>query len=136
MDVLSLVGVILAFVAILGGGAWLAKDLAGEDKKPAYQAKVDRYEKEKNEIKAQAEAIEKESKDWDSKSDAQMHLHHRWAQATTALQISIALAAIALRPEVLSVSLVYEYSGPDAPAPDTGNDYRAWRGSLDTRAAA
>jgi len=24
-----------------------------------------------------------------------MHLHHRWAQATTALQISIALAAIA-----------------------------------------
>ena len=25
-----------------------------------------------------------------------MHLHHRWAQATTALQISIALAAIAL----------------------------------------
>jgi hypothetical protein len=25
-----------------------------------------------------------------------MHQHHRWAQATTALQISIALAAIAL----------------------------------------
>ena len=25
-----------------------------------------------------------------------MHLHHRWAQATTALQITIALAAIAL----------------------------------------
>ena len=25
-----------------------------------------------------------------------MHLHHRWAQATTALQVSIALAAIAL----------------------------------------
>jgi hypothetical protein len=25
-----------------------------------------------------------------------LHLHHRWAQATTALQISIALAAIAL----------------------------------------
>ena len=45
-------------------------------------------------------------------------------------------AAIALRPEVLSVSLVYEYSGPDAPAPDTGTDYRAWRGSLATRAPA
>jgi hypothetical protein len=26
----------------------------------------------------------------------QMHLHHRWAQATTALQVAIALAAIAL----------------------------------------
>ena len=25
-----------------------------------------------------------------------MHQHHRWAQATTALQISIAMAAIAL----------------------------------------
>ena len=25
-----------------------------------------------------------------------MHEHHRWAQATTALQVSIALAAIAL----------------------------------------
>ena len=25
-----------------------------------------------------------------------MHLHHRWAQATTALQVSIALAAMAL----------------------------------------
>ena len=25
-----------------------------------------------------------------------MHLHHRWAQATTALQTTIALAAIAL----------------------------------------
>ena len=28
--------------------------------------------------------------------DEQMHQHHRWAQATTALQVSIALAAIAL----------------------------------------
>ena len=25
-----------------------------------------------------------------------MHLHHRWAQATTALQVSITLAAMAL----------------------------------------
>jgi hypothetical protein len=30
------------------------------------------------------------------KSDEQIHQHHRWAQATTALQIAIALAAIAL----------------------------------------
>jgi len=30
------------------------------------------------------------------KSEAQMHQHHRWAQATTALQVAIALAAIAL----------------------------------------
>ena len=33
---------------------------------------------------------------WDQQSDTQMHQHHRWAQATTILQIAIALAAIAL----------------------------------------
>ena len=33
---------------------------------------------------------------WDKQSDEQMHQHHRWAQSTTVLQVSIALAAIAL----------------------------------------
>lgn len=76
--------------------AELARDLAPEDKKPVYQSKIDRYEKEKNEIKLVAEKYEQEAKDWDKQSDDQMHLHHRWAQGTTALQVSIALAAIAL----------------------------------------
>lgn len=42
------------------------------------------------------------------------------------------LAAIAMWPEVLNTSLVYEYSGPDAPPAGSGavEDYRAWRGSL------
>lgn len=40
------------------------------------------------------------------------------------------LGAIALWREVLNTSLVYEYSGPDSPAPDTLSDYRDWRGSL------
>lgn len=42
------------------------------------------------------------------------------------------LAAIAMWPEVLDTSLVYEYSGPDAPPIGSGavEDYRAWRGSL------
>ena len=43
-----------------------------------------------------AEQLEAESTEWDQKSDEQMHQHHRWAQATTALQIAIAMAAIAL----------------------------------------
>ena len=43
-----------------------------------------------------AEGFEQTSRDWDKKSDEQIHLHHRWAQATTVLQVSIALAAIAL----------------------------------------
>ena len=33
---------------------------------------------------------------WDKRSDEEMHQHHRWAQATTVLQIAIAMAAIAL----------------------------------------
>ena len=76
--------------------AEVSRDLAPADKQGFYQAKIDRYEKEKKEIQANAEKIEAEAKDWDKQSDAQMHLHHRWAQATTALQVSIALAAIAL----------------------------------------
>lgn len=61
-----------------------------------FRGEVDRYRKEKAEIKAAAEALEAESTAWDGRSDAQMHVHHRWAQATTALQIAIALSAIAL----------------------------------------
>jgi Na+/glutamate symporter len=76
--------------------AEISRDLAPPDKQSFYQAKIDRYEKEKKEIQVQAEKIEAESKAWDKQSDAQMHVHHRWAQATTALQVSIALAAIAL----------------------------------------
>jgi hypothetical protein len=76
--------------------AELARDLAPDDKKAVYQGKIDRYEKEKNDIKAVAEKLEAESKAFDAASDAQMHQHHRWAQATTALQIAIAMAAIAL----------------------------------------
>ena len=76
--------------------AELARDLAPEDRKATYQSKVDRYEKEKTEIKTAAEKIEAEGTSWDQQSDEQMHQHHRWAQATTVLQVSIALAAIAL----------------------------------------
>ena len=74
----------------------LAVALVADDKKPQYLAEVERYKKEKAEIKVGADKFEAEAKEWDTQSDAQMHLHHRWAQATTALQISIALAAIAL----------------------------------------
>jgi Na+/glutamate symporter len=76
--------------------AELARDLASEDKKAKYQDKVDRYEKEKNEIKVVADKLEADATQWDKQSDEQMHQHHRWAQSTTVLQVSIALAAIAL----------------------------------------
>ena len=76
--------------------AELAIALVPEDRKTTYRDEVERYKKEKAEIKTGAEKLEAEAKAWDEQSDQQMHQHHRWAQATTALQISIALAAIAL----------------------------------------
>lgn len=76
--------------------AELALALVPEDKKAGYQKEVERYKEEKSGIREQAEALDKESQAFDEKSAEQMHLHHRWAQATTALQVSIALAAIAL----------------------------------------
>jgi hypothetical protein len=69
---------------------------APPEEKATYKEEISRYETEKAQIKLGAEKLEKESKEFDEKSAAQMHEHHRWAQATTALQISIALAAIAL----------------------------------------
>jgi hypothetical protein len=76
--------------------AELALALVPEDRKGGYLKEIERYKAEKADIKRAAEALEAESTGWDAQSDAQLHLHHRWAQATTALQISIALAAIAL----------------------------------------
>ena len=76
--------------------AELARDLAPDDKRAGYQGKIERYEKEKLEIKKDAEKLEADATTWDKSSDEQMHQHHRWAQATTVLQVSIALAAIAL----------------------------------------
>ncbi len=77
--------------------AELALELSSsEEQKAKYRDKIARYDKEKNEIKDKAEALENDSTEFNHRSDEQMHQHHRWAQATTALQISIALAAIAL----------------------------------------
>jgi hypothetical protein len=77
--------------------AELALDLTpSEEQKSKYRDKIARYEKEKSDIKLDAEKLEEESRHFDELSGEQMHTHHRWAQATTALQISIALAAITL----------------------------------------
>jgi hypothetical protein len=76
--------------------AELGLELAPANKRDYYMQAIERYKEEKTGIKKTAESFEAESKEWDKKSDEQMHLHHRWAQATTALQIAIALSAIAL----------------------------------------
>jgi Na+/glutamate symporter len=74
----------------------LAVELAPASKKEFYQDEIKRYKSEKADIKKGAEKLEAEAQVWDDKSENEMHLHHRWAQATTALQVAIAMAAIAL----------------------------------------
>jgi hypothetical protein len=57
---------------------------------------AERYKAEKEPIRAHAESIEKEVLKDNGISESLQHQHHRWAQATTLIQISIALAAITL----------------------------------------
>ena len=61
-----------------------------------YKSEVQRYNTEKQEIMGKAEALEKKSVELEAQSETSMHVHHRWAQAMTLIQISIALAAITL----------------------------------------
>lgn len=65
-------------------------------KAESFRAEAERYKQEMQEDRVSAERLEDEAKSWDRRSEAELHLHHRWAQATTALQISIAMAAILL----------------------------------------
>lgn len=76
--------------------AELAIEIAPAARQNDYRAQVKRYADEKAVIKKDAEKLEAESLKWDHDSDHALHVHHRWAQATTVLQVSIALAAIAL----------------------------------------
>ncbi|MFM9926866.1 DUF4337 domain-containing protein [Variovorax sp. H27-G14] len=77
--------------------AEFARDTATDDtRRQGWQVKVARYEQEKTDIQAAAKKLEDDSNRWDAQSEEQMHQHHRWAQATTVLQVSIALAAMAL----------------------------------------
>lgn len=73
----------------------LAMEIPGTSRE-RHKAEIERYKAEKAEIMAEARKLEAESKSWDLKSEASMHEHHRWAQATTAIQVAIALAAITL----------------------------------------
>lgn len=61
-----------------------------------YRKEVERYKEEKKEIKAEADRLEAIAREADKKSELEMHVHERWALATTLLQIGIALSAITL----------------------------------------
>jgi len=74
----------------------LALDLVPESRKEYYRGEAARYKAEKAEAQKEAQELERQSKEWDEKSEKELHGHERWQQATTALQIAIAMAAIAL----------------------------------------
>lgn len=75
--------------------AELATHIPGVDARH-YNIEAQRYQKEKEAARLQAEALEAQAQDWDEQSEAALHQHHRWAQAMTAIQIAISLAAITL----------------------------------------
>lgn len=64
--------------------------------KGRFASEAERYRQQKEPIRAKAEALEKTVEDDDARSEKLLHGHHRWAQATTLIQISIALTAITL----------------------------------------
>lgn len=76
--------------------AELSITLTSGETREKYAQEVDRYKKEKQDIKADAEKLEAVAKAADNKSELEMHVHERWALATTLLQVAIALSAIAL----------------------------------------
>ena len=76
--------------------AELSVTLTSGEAQQKFQTAVERYKQEKDEIKAEADKLEEAAKEADHKSEAEMHVHERWALATTLLQISIALSAITL----------------------------------------
>ena len=76
--------------------AELGMTLATGDAQERYRAEAKRYNDEKKDIQKKAEALDKEAQDANARSEASMHVHHRWAQAMTLMQVAIALAAIAL----------------------------------------
>lgn len=76
--------------------AELSISLTSGETQEKYRQEVARYKDEKAEIKLEAEKLETLAKAADAKSELEMHVHERWALATTLLQIAIAMSAITL----------------------------------------
>jgi Na+/glutamate symporter len=76
--------------------AELGATLTTGEQQARYQKEVDQYKQEKEEIMPKAKKLEDQSTEAEQRSEAAMHVHHRWAQAMTLIQIAIALAAITI----------------------------------------
>src|SRR5690349_13683221 len=67
--------------------AELGAVLATGDQSARYKSEADRYNKEKADIEKDARKLEEKSKAAEDKSEVSLHAHHRWAQATTLIQV-------------------------------------------------
>lgn len=76
--------------------AELAVELVPDARKAHFNELAQRMRDERDKYRAEAERLDAEAVALDERSDRLLHYHHRWSQATTVLQIAIALAAIAL----------------------------------------
>ena len=76
--------------------AELGAVLVSTEQSEKFRSEAKRYSDEKADIMKEAKKFEEQAKASEIKSEASMHVHHRWAQATTLIQIAIALAAITL----------------------------------------
>lgn len=76
--------------------AELSVTLTQGEAKQKFEQAIERYKQEKEEIKGQADQLEVASRAAEEHSAVEMHVHGRWALATTLLQIAIALSAITL----------------------------------------
>jgi len=76
--------------------AELGATLASGEQQARYAKEAERYKTEKEELAPEAKRLEQQSKEAEERSEASTHDHHRWAQATTLIQIAIALAAITI----------------------------------------
>jgi len=76
--------------------AELAVTLTAGDVADRYKSEAKRYGDEKKDIQKKAEDLEKAGQEANVRAEQSMHVHHRWAQSMTLIQVAIALAAIAL----------------------------------------
>ena len=74
----------------------VALDIVPAERREVYAKNIEKYKADKEPIMAKAKELEEQARQFDEQSEHLMHQHHRWAAATTVIQVSIALAAIAL----------------------------------------
>ena len=85
--------------------AELGATLTTGETQQRFLEEIDRYKKEKDEIMVAAKKLEDASSAAEARSEEALHVHHRWAQAMTLIQIAIALAAITILTRVKAMGM-------------------------------